>query len=130
MSKRVGIPCIELDLRYNKLGVVDKLNLLGALESNTTITVLNLRSYDGYCLKEVGGVAVGFLLERNSTLTTLDLGFNCLTVSSVDVARALGRNTTLMTLNLDNNGLGRVGAVAIAGALEMPNPAILEGRSS
>ena len=58
-------------------------------------------------------------LERNTTLTTLNLGYNRLgDVAGAAVAGALERNTTLMTLDLRGNDLGEVGGAAVAGALE------------
>ena len=65
------------------------------------------------------GVAVVSALERNTTLTTLELNGNDLGKGfGVAVASALERNTTLTTLELGINRLGEVSGVAIAGALE------------
>ena len=66
-----------------------------------------------------GSVAVAQALARNTTLTTLDLGYNRLGEDGGNaVAHALERNTTLTNLNLEDNDLGDVFAMAVARALE------------
>ena len=79
--------------------------VLKRLRSNdSTLTTLHLDWNN--CLGEVGGAAVAGALERNTTLTTLNLGSNDLGEGvGVAVAGALERNTTLTTLDLLVNGV-------------------------
>ena len=77
---------------------MSEVQLLRALETNTTLTALDLQSNQ---LGDVGGVAVASALETNTTLTTLDLGYNFLRdVGGGALASALEKNTTLTALNL------------------------------
>ena len=61
--------------------------VLRRLRSNdTTLTTLNLRYND---LGAVGGAAVAGALERNTTLTTLNLVGNAVSVETMDCVRRL-----------------------------------------
>ncbi|KAL0209209.1 hypothetical protein P9112_011796 [Eukaryota sp. TZLM1-RC] len=63
--------------------------------------------------------ALARALERNSTLTTLNLGGNNITSEGASaLARALERNSTLTTLNLISSNITSKGARALARALE------------
>lgn len=105
-----------IDLFYARLQPADGVAIAGALESNTTLTELNLgRNYLG----DVGCAAVADALIRNTTLMTLSLYWNGFReAGSAAVSNMLRRNTTLTTLNLGNNLLGEVDGVNIANALE------------
>merc|ERR1712129_466891 len=57
--------------------------------------------------------------EKNSTLTTLQLGYNSIGDQGAErLAAALEKNGTLMTLQLDDNSIGDQGAERLAAALE------------
>ena len=76
-----------------------------------------------------GGFSLGGLmnldvdsLDRNTTLTILDLGYEELQNNVVmAVVASLGRNTTLTTVRLAGNGIGEVGGVVLAASLEEHN---------
>ncbi|KAL0208434.1 hypothetical protein P9112_011021 [Eukaryota sp. TZLM1-RC] len=66
-----------------------------------------------------GANALARALERNSTLTTLDLQSNNIANDGASaLARALGSNSTLTTLDLQSNNIANDGASALARALE------------
>ena len=87
--------------------------------NDITLTELDIREHTGRCIGEGGGVALAGALERNTTLTTLNLEGNGLREGGgVSRAGALERNTTLTTLDLRNNGPRGGCGVALVGALE------------
>eukprot|EP00300_Choanocystis_sp_HF-7_P020881 c20695_g1_i4.p1 GENE.c20695_g1_i4~~c20695_g1_i4.p1 ORF type:complete len:131 (+),score=22.49 c20695_g1_i4:141-533(+) len=96
------------------LGGVGGTAIAKALETNTTITAVNL------CWNRLGsgegcGVALARVLEGNKTLTSLNLRYNQLGERCIRmIAKALETNNTLTTLSLDGNGMGEACGRAIA----------------
>ena len=86
------------------------------LETNTTLTSLNLRSNK---LGDAAGAAIGRALETNTTLTSLNLESNNLgEAACAAISQALETNTTLTSLNLEGNNLGDAAGAAFGRALE------------
>jgi len=100
-------------------------SILRGLEQNTNLETLTMRRYFRDITpprtfdQERVTVAVTNLMDRNTTLTNLDLGYND-SVVAVAAARALRRNTTLRSLSLryttraENDGLVTAFADAIS----------------
>ena len=100
----------HLDLTHNELGYVPVELLAGALEKNTTLTVLNLADNE-LAIADSLAAALG----KNATLTSLDLSHNHLSDAEVySLAAALETNRTLKYLNLSENSLGRGGTESLS----------------
>ena len=112
----------ELDLADNdlyeleRIGDADAAVLAVALETNTTLTNLNLAHNN---LSFAGAESLATALQTNTTLTNLDLSWNNLGPAGAELlATALKTNTTLTNLNLSRNKLGPAGAESLAKALK------------
>ena len=112
----------ELDLADNNLyelegiGDADAAVLAVALETNTTLTNLNLAHNN---LGFAGAESLAAALKTNTTLTNLDLSWNNLGPAGAELlATALKTNTTLTNLNLSRSKLGPAGAESLAKALK------------
>ena len=112
----------ELDLADNDLyklesiGDADAAVLAVALETNTTLTNLNLAHNN---LGFAGAESLAAALKTNTTLTNLDLSWNNLGPAGAELlATALKTNTTLTNLNLSRSKLGPAGAESLAKALK------------
>ena len=112
----------ELDLADNdlyeleRMGDADAAVLAVALETNTTLTNLNLAHNN---LGFAGAESLATALQTNTTLTNLDLSWNNLGPAGAELlATALKTNTTLTNLNLSRNKLGPAGAESLAKALK------------
>ena len=112
----------ELDLADNdlyeleRIGDADAAVLAVALETNTTLTNLNLAHNN---LGFAGAESLATALQTNTTLTNLDLSWNNLGPAGAELlATALKTNTTLTNLNLSRNKLGPAGAESLAKALK------------
>lgn len=100
-------------------------SILRGLEQNTNLETLTMRRYfrdiepPRTFDEERVALAVTNLMDRNTTLTNLDLGYND-SVVAVAAARALRRNTSLRSLSLryttraENDGLVTAFADAIS----------------
>ena len=112
----------ELDLADNdlyeleRMGDADAAVLAVALETNTTLTNLNLAHNN---LGFAGAESLATALQTNTTLTNLDLSWNNLGPAGAELlATALKTNTNLTNLNLSRNKLGPAGAESLAKALK------------
>ncbi|CAH3195902.1 unnamed protein product, partial [Porites evermanni] len=112
----------KLDLADNDLyklesiGDADAAVLAVALETNTTLTNLNLAHNN---LGFAGAESLAAALKTNTTLTNLDLSWNNLGPAGAELlATALKTNTTLTNLNLSRSKLGPAGAESLAKALK------------
>lgn len=89
----------HLDLRGNRIGSMGARRIVDAIQacsSSNNLTHLNLS-----CNCILHGDMIGELLSVNSTLESLDLGFNWLGNEEVqDICIGLGKNTSLRELNL------------------------------
>jgi len=101
----------HLNLAYNSIGHRGWRTLADALMANTSLVTISVAGNE-VCgdwqsphsdMREVGGVAIGHMLRKNTSLRTLDLGSCGLGVCSlVGVAQALIEQQTLASLNLSN----------------------------
>ena len=112
----------ELDLADNNLyelesiGDADAAVLAAALETNTTLTNLNLAHNN---IGFAGAESLATALKTNTTLTNLDLSWNNLGPAGAELlAISLKTNTTLTNLNLSRNKLGPAGAESLVKALK------------
>lgn len=72
----------------------------------------------GKQLGKKGGEVIGAVLCDNSTISTLDLGYNKLGAKGcAAIARGLARNTTVANVDVNDNGAGDEGATAFGEAL-------------
>ncbi|XP_067056240.1 protein NLRC3-like [Acropora muricata] len=111
----------HLDLRYNKIRDENAVALGKALESNTTLSYLNLTNYPQPCEKigPSGALALARALLKNSTLKCLVLRFNSIgDPGSLSFADALRTNSSLTKLDLYKNDIGALGTEAICKALQ------------
>ena len=82
----------SLDLKSNGIGDEGAASLAAALEKNLTVTSLNLR-VNG--IRDDGAASVAAALEKNSTLTSIDIGRNLIgTKGAARLAAALDKNST------------------------------------
>ena len=114
---------VSLDLSCNNIRASGGAPLAAALESNTTLTALDLHS--NALLS--GARAFGLMLKRNSTLCRLNLRTNGIGApGAAAVAEALQlESCSLTSLNLRDNAVMAVGAAALAAALKT-NTSLLE----
>ena len=106
----------KLDLSDNAIGAAGAVGLAEVLKSNTTLTVLNL-SYSG--IGGAGAAGLAEALKSNTTLTVLNLSYNGIgDAGTAGLAEALKSNTTLTVLNLSYNSIGGAGAAGLAEALK------------
>jgi len=105
----------ELDFSGLKWDVGNLHKLLKALESNKTLTSLDL---GGNTLGTEGAVALGQFLKAHRTIQLLDLCHVSLNAQgTVALAQALEDNATLVSLNLKFNSMGPEGFAALGKAL-------------
>ena len=105
-----------LDLQYNQLRLTGAVSLGKSLRENKCLKTLKL-AYNSF--GDVGTQWLGYALKFNKTLEKVDLTSNSLIPKSVCVlANALAHNETLQELILDDNIMGRVGAQAVASAIQ------------
>ncbi len=106
----------SLDLQYNQLRLTGAVALGKSLRDNKSLKILKL-AYNSF--GDVGTQWLGYSLKFNKTLEKVDLTSNSLVPKSVCVlANALAHNETLQELILDDNIMGRVGAQAVASAIQ------------
>lgn len=112
---------LSLDLSCNNIRVSGGTALAGALESNTTLTSLDLHS--NALLSSARAFAT--MLLRNQSLTHLNLRTNGIGANgAAALAKALGTDQCRLTsLNLRDNSIMAVGAAALAVALKA-NPVL------
>ena len=112
----------HLDLKHNDIGDEGAVALGKALESNTTLTYLNLSIEPVISLKQIGpsgGSALARALTLNSTLKCLVLGHNFIRDSgALAFADSLRTNSSLTQLDLSWNGISGLGTEAICKALQ------------
>ena len=108
----------KMSLARNKLGEEGTKTICEALEQNKTLKELD---FSGGGIGNIGGSAgakhVAKMLGVNGALTALDLSYNDLKdegVSAVCEAIQSNKETKLASLNFGNNGIGPVGANAVA----------------
>ena len=105
------------------------------LSVNTSLTNLDLSGLEdaremGLHLEEMDGYAVGIgdagaaslskALKVNSSLTNLNLSWNCITDSGAStLSQALKTNSTLTILDLSSNRIGESGVACLSGALKV-----------
>ncbi len=94
----------KLDLSRKELKDKDIGELVIALSTNTTITILNVEN------NQIGAEGAK-ALAANTTLTTLNVRYNN---TGAEGAKALAANATLTTLDLGYNNIGAEGAKALA----------------
>lgn len=136
-----------IGLHDNGLRACDSMVLVGALNSNATVTTLQLewnvvgiRAAHQFAevlkvntaLQKVslyrtrignkGGMAIAEALKVNSTLQILELGYNGIGQRAAAVfAEALTENTSLVSLDLKGNDIGGAGAAVLANMLRVNN---------
>ncbi|XP_067055959.1 protein NLRC3-like [Acropora muricata] len=111
----------HLDLRYNQIRDEIAVALGKALESNTTLTYLDLTNASHWCepIGPPGASALARALLKNSTLKCLVLGSNSIRdPGAIAFAGALQTNSTLTQLDLFENDIGDLGTEAICKALQ------------
>jgi Ran GTPase-activating protein (RanGAP) involved in mRNA processing and transport len=121
-TMRINGSLTKLSLAQNWLGEEGTKAICEALEQNTTLKELGISSSCVFIRKSnIGGTAggkhVAKMLGVNGGLTALDLSHNCLEdegVSAVCKAIQNNKDTKLASLNFKNNGIGPVGANAVA----------------
>ena len=106
----------EADLQEEGIGDAAAPVLAAVLETNTTLTNLNLSDND---LGPAGAESLATALKTNTTLTNLDLSVNNLGPAGAEsLATALKTNTILTNLDLSGNNVGPAGAESLATALK------------
>lgn len=98
-----------------------------AMRTNTSVTVLNLSQNKIGEMEEhtivfpayiTGGMAIANVFTENTTLTELDLSWNCLRHNTALIfAKSLASNNTLRYLNLAKNNIGDLAAQYLGHAL-------------
>ncbi|KAK3848092.1 MAG: hypothetical protein J3R72DRAFT_518798 [Linnemannia gamsii] len=107
---------LSFAMATRSIGVKDLRQLTESLETNSTLTTLNLYSNS---IGENGAQALAEALKTNSTLTTLNLINNSIGQNGAQaLAEVLKTNSTLTTLDLGGNSIGENGAQALAEALK------------
>ena len=69
-------------------------------------------------IKNVGAAVISVVLEKNSSLTHLDLSFNAFDGVASSLSKALKANSSLTSLNLGGNFVGEDGASSLSKALK------------
>ena len=69
-------------------------------------------------IKNVGAAVISVVLEKNSSLTHLDLSFNAFDGVVSSLSKALKANSSLTSLNLGGNFVGEDGASSLSKALK------------
>lgn len=107
----------ELYLKDNKIGDTGSEALGKGLQSNRSLTYLNLNF--NHCIGDSGAAAIAKALQiRGTKLTRLDLGFNKISSSgATSISEALCVNSSLTHLGLWNNKINSSGAATIAKSL-------------
>jgi Ran GTPase-activating protein (RanGAP) involved in mRNA processing and transport len=111
---KVSLPWMGLDDK-DSIALVQHLAI--ALEDNTTLTGLNVRS-NNIC--DEGAKALADALKHNTTLASLNVEDNNIGAKgAAELADALRYNRALTYLNLEGNDIGDDGAAALADALKV-----------
>ena len=111
----------HLDLGCNDIRDEIAVALSKALESNTTLSYLNLSNDPDWCeqISPSGASALARALLKNSTLKCLVLGSNFIRDSGARAfADALQKNSSLTQLDVSENDIGDLGTEAICKALQ------------
>jgi Ran GTPase-activating protein (RanGAP) involved in mRNA processing and transport len=120
VAKMLGVNggLTKISLAKNGLGEEGTKAICEALEQNTTLKELDLSGHHVSNIGETAGAKhVAKMLGVNGGLTALDLSFNDLKddgVSTVCEAIQSNKETKLSSLNFRGNGIGPVGANAVA----------------
>ena len=69
-------------------------------------------------IRNVGAAVISVVLEKNSSLTHLDLSFNAFEDVVSSLSKALKANSSLTDLNLEGNSIGDAGASSLSKALK------------
>ena len=69
-------------------------------------------------IADVGAAVISVVLEKNSSLTHLDLSFNFFDGVAPSLSKALKANSSLTSLNLEGNFIGEDGASSLSKALK------------
>lgn len=88
--------------------------IVSGLEQNKSVTMLYLDSCE---ISDTGGEYLARMLQKNTTLTTINLNSNLIYKSAKSIAESLKQNTNLKTLMLRWNKIGDEGGIAIANSL-------------
>jgi|TARA_B110000090_G_C13171259_1_gene365524 Ran GTPase-activating protein (RanGAP) involved in mRNA processing and transport len=111
----------SLDVQYNQLRQTSAVAIGKALKLNHSLVILKA-GFNSF--GDLGTQHLGSSLKTNRTLEHLDLKSNSLVPKSVCVlANALSHNDKLRNLILDDNILGRLGAQAVAAAIQRSSQA-------
>eukprot|EP00605_Chrysophyceae_sp_TOSAG23-4_P001619 GSChrysophyteH1.ASY1.ANO1.1779.1 assembled CDS len=106
----------SLDLEYNQLRLSGAVAIGKSLAENKSLKTLKL-AYNSF--GDLGTQWLGHSLKVNKSLQKIDLRSNSIVPRSACVlANALSQNDTLNELIIDESILGRVGAQAIAAAIQ------------
>ena len=81
----------------------------------SSLTEVDLSSAE---IMNIGAVVISVVLERNSSLTHLDLSFNLFDGVAPSLSKALKANSSLTSLNLEGNFIGEDGASSLSKALK------------
>ncbi|KAF9538055.1 hypothetical protein EC957_007269 [Mortierella hygrophila] len=99
--------------------------LVEALKTNSTLTILSLRSNS---IGDNGAQALSEALKTNSTLATLNFRRNSIGGKGAQALfEALKINSTLTTLDLELNSIGSTGAQALSEALKINSTVTISG---
>ena len=108
----------ELDISLNNIGDDGIAHLATALQTNTTIKILNISSNHGIAVN--GAKSLGRALSVNSSLVQLDISDTCIEDEGVaHIANALQTNTTMKILYVSDCGISDKGAESLARALSV-----------
>ena len=89
LTIRVNRALISANLDYNDIGDEGAIAISAALESNTTLEDLSLKSYSsGAKITAVGAQAIAKMLVVNRALTSLDLRQNAIGVGGAEAIAA------------------------------------------
>ena len=81
----------------------------------SSLTEVDLSSAE---IRNVGAAVISVILEKNSSLTHLDLSFNVFDGVVSSLSKALKANSSLTSLNLEGNFIGDSGASSLSNALK------------
>ena len=81
----------------------------------SSLTEVDLSSAE---ISDFGAAVISVVLEKNSSLTHLDLSFNAFEDVVSSLSKALKANSSLTDLNLEGNSIGDAGASSLSKALK------------
>ena len=113
--------CGVCSLDSNDIGDEGAIAISAALESNTTLEDLSLKSYDGGTqITAAGAQAIAKMLVVNRALKSANFSYNSFgDEGTAALSEALKSNSTLEELKLDANRIGAAGAQSLAGMLQV-----------